>query len=320
MSLTVPVADYDAFDALLQSIYAATQSDAWFKSAQESVSTGVSLRVAPGSFRVFPYNTKELVPFELAVRKLNPSVAVKMRSASVFAALKSIHPEAKSIQLDACTLIQVLPSVASLPSAEKDQCAAFIREDSTLVVWSFREEVEGVIDMVNEFEERLIKYIWRTRGTPNREETIGTPAAWSGDYASSITSGSIGIPAEKIESTEVLTTTAPAPAPARKGKWWSWKLDSPATPSEKNPENGSAEPERKLVLLGPFYAGCGVGLSAYFALSGLLNLLQEYFYDGDTTRFALVVTLPVIFCVSIVSLFYVPSSLLISSSSSLPSN
>ena len=296
MSFTVPIADYDPFDALLQSIYVATQSDTWFKSTEESVSTGVSLRVAPGSFRVFPYNTKELVPFESAVRKLNPSVAVKLRSASVFAALKSIHPEAKSIQLDACTLIEVLPSVASLPSAEKDQCAAFIREDSTFVVWTFREEVKSVIDMINEFEERLIKYIWRTRSAPNREKAIGTLAAWSGGYASSLIE-----PAEKIE---VLKTTAPAPAPARKGKWWSWKPDSPA---ESNPQNGSAEPERKLVLLGPFYAGCGVGLSAYFALSGLSNLLQQYFYDGNTTRFALeAATLPIIFCVSIVSLFYVP--------------
>jgi len=35
--------------------------------------------------------------------------------------------------------------------------------------------------------------------------------------------------------------------------------------------------------------------------SGISVLLEEYALDGDATRFALVATLPVIYCVSIVS-------------------
>ncbi|KAF8156338.1 glycosyl transferase family group 2-domain-containing protein [Mycena galopus ATCC 62051] len=57
--------------------------------------------------------------------------------------------------------------------------------------------------------------------------------------------------------------------------------------------------ERKLVLLGPLYAGCGAGLAGYFVLSGVSVLLGEYALDADPTRFALLLTLPVIFCVSI---------------------
>lgn len=67
-----------------------TQGDAWFKPAEENVSTGVCLRVEPGIFRVFPYENPSLEPFEASVRELNPEVAVKVRSAAVHAALASL--------------------------------------------------------------------------------------------------------------------------------------------------------------------------------------------------------------------------------------
>jgi hypothetical protein len=38
-------------------------------------------------------------------------------------------------------------------------------------------------------------------------------------------------------------------------------------------------------------------------MSGIKVLLQEYALDGDPKRFALLATLPVIFCVSIVRVF-----------------
>ncbi|KAJ7616832.1 glycosyl transferase family group 2-domain-containing protein [Mycena polygramma] len=82
---------------------------------------------------------------------------------------------------------------------------------------------------------------------------------------------------------------------------WSWRLQPRApAPTEGDPEKGGEErKERKLVLLGPLYAGCGAALAAYFVLSGVSVLLEEYALDGDATRFSLIVTLPVIFCVSI---------------------
>jgi hypothetical protein len=54
---------------------------------------GVALRVenTPVRFRVFPYENLSLAPFEAAVRGLNPLVAVKIRSASVHAALAMVY-------------------------------------------------------------------------------------------------------------------------------------------------------------------------------------------------------------------------------------
>jgi hypothetical protein len=106
--------DYDAYDALLHYVFKQvrilhshplfvspffliffefaflqTQGDAWFKPSGDNVAVGVCLRVDPGEFRVFPYENHYLVPFESAVRLLNPVVAVKMRSAAVHSALAS---------------------------------------------------------------------------------------------------------------------------------------------------------------------------------------------------------------------------------------
>jgi hypothetical protein len=46
-----------------------------------------------------------------------------------------------------------------------------------------------------------------------------------------------------------------------------------------------------------------INASADFVMSGIKVLLQEYALDGDPKRFALLATLPVIFCVSIVRVF-----------------
>lgn len=57
---------------------------------EETISTGVAIRVDNGFFRVFPYENPALVPFEAAVRGLNPVVGVKLRSSSVLAAMSKV--------------------------------------------------------------------------------------------------------------------------------------------------------------------------------------------------------------------------------------
>lgn len=67
-----------------------TQGAAWFKPSEENISAGVCIRVEPGHFRVFPHENPFLVPFEAAVRGLNPLVAVKVRNAAVHSALATV--------------------------------------------------------------------------------------------------------------------------------------------------------------------------------------------------------------------------------------
>jgi hypothetical protein len=107
MSTIIPNSDYDLWDAWLHKICPFlsvplfffcfhlltlltdknTQRDNWFKAAEDSISTGVCLRVENGFFRVFPYENPALIPFETAIRALNPVVAVKVCSPAIHVTL-----------------------------------------------------------------------------------------------------------------------------------------------------------------------------------------------------------------------------------------
>ncbi|KAI0764841.1 glycosyl transferase family group 2-domain-containing protein [Fomes fomentarius] len=153
--------DYDRYDAFLHHIFKQTQGDAWFRPNEDNIAVGVALRVENGEYRVFPYENLGLEPFEAAVRVLNPAVAVKVRSAAVHAAFSEVGPEDSSIYIDANTRIQILDTMVDLPTADKEQSAAFIRDERTLVAWS--DSIDTIIPICHDFEERLIKLLWRSR-------------------------------------------------------------------------------------------------------------------------------------------------------------
>ncbi|KAH6904288.1 glycosyl transferase family group 2-domain-containing protein [Coprinopsis sp. MPI-PUGE-AT-0042] len=153
--------DYDRNDALLHWLFKQTQGDAWFRANEESISSGVALRVSDAEYRVFPYEDPTLEPFEQAVVALNPLVAVKVRSAAVHAALGEVSAEDHYIYVDSETRIQVLDTMLMLPQADREQCAAFIRDERVMVVWS--ESIDRIVPLCQDFEERLIKLLWRSR-------------------------------------------------------------------------------------------------------------------------------------------------------------
>ncbi|PPQ78438.1 hypothetical protein CVT25_011883 [Psilocybe cyanescens] len=333
--VTIYNSDYDLWDAWLHKIYESTQQENWFMPLEETVSTGVALRVDNGFFRVFPYENPALIPFEAAVRKLNPVVAVKIRNTSVQAAIRKIGPDDDCLYIDNNTRIQILDSIDMLPSAEKDQCGAFIRDERAVVLWSYN--LETILPLCKEFEEKLIKHIWRTRTVSHRPApsvssasptTISVVSPEGSQTAlnekAAVTSVRVDEvkpePEEAVQPASAITL-ADASTPAKRS-WWSWKLQprsaaaGGSTSSSSDPEKGGKRKERKLVLIGPIYAGMGAAMSAcaylflvtqwapilillYFMTAGCAVLLEEFALDGDATRFALVATLPVIFCVSI---------------------
>ncbi|KAJ7503345.1 glycosyl transferase family group 2-domain-containing protein [Mycena galericulata] len=337
--VTILTSDYDEVDALLHSIYEKTQQDAWFApgpgagALADASLGGVALRTnaTTPTFRTFPYHAPHLVPFAAAVSALNPAGgAVLVRNAAVTAAVGRVPPKEHSLYVDAATRIQVLPRMADLPHAEKDQCGAFVRHPPSLVLWA--PAVEALAPLAAEFEDKLIKHIWRTRAS---DLPSAAASAAGGKRASRRQRDSLAAPGGSTaslapaadtnnnnndnnnESTSDITEVdipapAPAPAPPTKIFGWSWRLQprpaAPTTPDRGSESRGDAEKgegaggerkERKLVLLGPLYAGLGAALAGYFVLAGVSILLEEFALDRDPTRFALVVTLPVIFCVSI---------------------
>jgi len=145
-----------------------------------------------------------------------------------------------------------------------------------------------MIPLCKEFEEKLIKHIWRTR-TVSHKPSASISSALPADV-SAITSpgGSQAALNEKIATTTVNVeevksekeASQPVPAAPPKRAWWSWKLQ-PRAPNQPSldAEKGGKRKERKLVLIGPVYAGLGAGLAACsffppsFELWVLINLI-----------------------------------------------
>ncbi|KZV75016.1 hypothetical protein PENSPDRAFT_572274 [Peniophora sp. CONT] len=300
--------DYDAYDALLHHIFKQTQGDAWFKPSAENVHAGVCLRISVGQFRVFPYENRLLEPFELAVRTLNPLVAVKIRSAAIHVALGGVADDADAIYLDDETRIQVLDTMLDLPGADKEQCGAFIRDERVLVVWS--DSLNTIIPLTKDFDEKLIQLVWSIRVSANGLPTAGnvTPEGASPVLGTPITSLSdvhlreptsaellSPIPATK----EVVPVEVTKPKTKSKGSLWGWRIGDKAAQAQSDTESASGASPRPIRLFAPVYGGLGAGLSLFFIASGVSVLLQEWRLDHDYSRFALLVTTPLLFCVAL---------------------
>ncbi|KAF9782477.1 glycosyl transferase family group 2-domain-containing protein [Thelephora terrestris] len=282
--------DYDGYDALLHYIFKQTSSDAWFKPTEENIHSGVCLRVDQGRFRVFPYENPYLQPFERAIRILNPVAAVKVRSAAIHAALAHAPEDAQSIAVDQNTKIQIVDSMSMLPSADKEQCGAFIRDERVMVVWT--DDFDTIIPLAREFEEKLIKLVWQNRvAFSASNSTAQTPVDTSSDVRLN----------EKAESSPPESTVRDKVP--KKSKWsFGWKLSSegPVSPKDQDTEKGVPEyAPRRMRMFAPFYNGLGCALSIFFIGSGVNIMLQEFVLDPTYNRFGLLITAPFLMCVSI---------------------
>ncbi|KAF9552144.1 hypothetical protein CPC08DRAFT_738237 [Agrocybe pediades] len=180
--------EYDSFDAVLHWIFRSTLGDTWFKPTEENISSGVCIRVEPGVFRVFPYENPYLAPFEAAVRALNPLVAVKVRTAAVHSALATVTEDATAIYLDVNTRIQILDTVSHLAKADKEQCGAFIRDEHVMIIWS--DNLDNIVPLCTEFEEKMMKLVWRSRHSMAAAPSIITNASSGSGSGSSSTAAS----------------------------------------------------------------------------------------------------------------------------------
>ncbi|KAI0315682.1 glycosyl transferase family group 2-domain-containing protein [Amylostereum chailletii] len=298
--------DYDAYDALLHHIFKQTQGDAWFKPTTENVHAGVCLRVSAGQFRCFPYENLYLSPFEASVRVLNPAVAVKVRSAAIHVALGSVPEDANAIYIDDDTRIQVLDTIFDLPRGDKEQCGAFIRDERVLVVWS--DDLNTIIPTCRDFEDKLIKLVWALRFSPSGIPTAGsvTPAEPSVNQSPIDSSSEVQLNEHAPENKETSSSSAPPPPAVKhqaksKGSssLWGWRIGSKATRVEGDPEKASGVSSRPMRYFAPIYGGLGAALSIFFVGSGVNVLLQEWRLDHEYQRFALLVTTPFLFCVSL---------------------
>ena len=152
--------------------------------------------------------------------------------------------------------------------------------------------METILPLCKEFEEKLIKHIWNTRAISHRPtpsvSTASPTAAVSPEGSQTALNEKVAaevvVEEVKPEKEEVQT---PQPTAAPKSRsWWSWKLQprpqttSPSSDSEK----GGKRKERKLVLIGPVYAGLGAGLAACsYRFLFILPYLDAYYRLPQTS-------------------------------------
>jgi hypothetical protein len=142
------------------------------------------------------------------------------------------------------------------------------------VLWSY--DLEHIIPLCKDFEEKLIKHIWRTRNIA-RKQVESTSASMFGAQSRQDSGAELNEKADHAvddkEALELERQEADAkakaeqapPQQAKKGGFLSWWRLSPHNPSP-SPNETDAEKakrkERKLIMIGPVYAGLGAGLSA----------------------------------------------------------
>ncbi|TFK95710.1 glycosyl transferase family group 2-domain-containing protein [Pterulicium gracile] len=282
------IIDYDIHDAILHHLYKSSQIDTLF-SVDSAITTGVCLRTQPGHFRLFPYDEPRLLHFEAATRALNPLVAIKVRTAAIHAALSTLNDNDIAIFINPSTRIQVLDTIAQLGRAEKEQCGAFIRDERVLIVWS--DSLETIISIYQDFEAELIALVWNNKARL-------APAVTSDS------SGTLKEGASSVAPEEHIPHETRGIRPPKKTRTWGWSWKAASNPDRSqaqkdDPEKSGTVKRRKIRLFAPLYNGIGTGLAAFFIISGLSLLLQEFRLDGSYTRFALVVTFPFLFCVAL---------------------
>jgi hypothetical protein len=156
-----------------------------------------------------------------------------------------------------------------LPSADKEQCGAFIvrsstpgqlqhvltftqRDERVMVIWT--DDFDTIIPLAREFEEKLIKLVWKNRvafSAPS--STLQTPTDTSSDVA---------LNEKASRSTPEPTARDKVP---KTTKWkFGWKLSpkGPAILKDQDPEKGVSEhTPRRMRMFAPFYNGLGCALS-----------------------------------------------------------
>ncbi|TDL22483.1 hypothetical protein BD410DRAFT_769953 [Rickenella mellea] len=294
--------DYDRYDAFLHHVFKQTQSDAWFRPPEDTpgLSPGVCLRVDAGCFRVFPYDNPELEPFAAAVATLDLVVAVKVRSAAIHAALADIPLEDKSLYVDANTRIQVLDTILHLPQADKEQSAAFIRDERSMIVWS--DDLDAIIPTCRDLEERLIKLLWRSRPDTQSASLIASnlslpaPTYAQQSRASTPTGTGLNSPLQRsrdIQSQANIGRPGSAHGPTHV------KRDSRNSTAGLFFAPGTASVKRPVRLFAAVYTGLAGALAFYFTSTGVSIVIREVTLDGGALRYALLACVPALFCVSL---------------------
>ncbi|KAL7424393.1 hypothetical protein Q5752_000075 [Cryptotrichosporon argae] len=263
---------FDSTDVMADHIFRlGVTKKKWFKPPKvgappHHVATGVTIRVKTGLYRTFPVDYEQLKPFETAIMRLNPEIAIKIKSEVVGNIMRTYidpSPSMSELLIDENTRIQILDEVEHLARARKHQYAAFIRSEGVLVVWA--DHVENVMAAADALEEALIQFIWRGEDENRRiNQAMLVDAAVEMDEKEAMSVLEEGLDGEDVEARRLKRQ---------------WK-------------------ERPIRLIAPVTDGGSIIIAFCLLALGLRTLVKEFMLDGGYVRFALVAFFPLLFAVS----------------------
>lgn len=186
---------------------------------------------------------------------------------------------------------------------------SFQRDERVLIVWSH--DLENIISTCHDFEDKLIKLVWNRRSARVSTSSINMDSSDASSEAQLAEKTK-----EHVETKEVPDSSPQTRPKDKKKRFWGlayWVTDK--RDIEKTAEGPSPRPVR---LVAPIYNGLGVAMSickprlplnstrlptnsvSVFIASGVSIMFEESLLDGNWSRFALLVTTPFLFCVSLV--------------------
>ncbi|KAG2740464.1 hypothetical protein P692DRAFT_20881090 [Suillus brevipes Sb2] len=138
----------------------------------------------------------------------------------------------------------------------KDQNAAFTRDERVFIVWS--DSLDTIITIARDFEDRLIRLLWRTRPPlPSTHE--------------------MSIYSEKPADPRLTPSTQ-----SQKCTWFGRVVSSGQDPEKVQRK----QPARPIMLYAPIYNGLSAALALIFIGNGLNTVLQELRLDGISINIA----------------------------------
>lgn len=187
-----------------------------------------------------------------------------------------------------------------------------------LVVWSYN--LDNIIPTCRDFEDKLIKLVWNQRSafTSLASSTVASSAQTSASDVNLTEKATEVVNEKEVEAIIQRKKESSQPKKSRSWCGLGYWVSSGKGDVEKAADGPAARPTR---LLAPIYGGFAAGLSVCkcyemkvqsiihilmvlnvdYLGSGVDTMIQEIVLDGSYVRLALLVTLPFLYCISLVS-------------------
>ncbi|KAK9461688.1 glycosyl transferase family group 2-domain-containing protein [Lipomyces oligophaga] len=160
----------DRYDIMCRHLYLKASERNWFDTIKDAINTpSVVVRVAriddEIEYRVFPPDNRPEsagaeMSFAECLASLNIQVALRVSYPVVNVLISALGADVDDVELSPNCRIQVLDTVLDLQRARKYQYAAYIKDESSLILWA--DSITDILPRASDLEKLMLKVVWET--------------------------------------------------------------------------------------------------------------------------------------------------------------